>query len=178
MFINFYPKKVPALSGWWTESNLFASWHGAEGDADWLPGTKPTYDYDRDTFRFQVQLGSQLYPQVPIQSFAEAYYQLQKCVGALTTGVGIASGPTYRSSNFHAAIDFERVGSTPAGEAAFTGQNTKLAGEQLRILFENVTPLRDGGVGTNWDWTPDAMFVICNYDEVCQLRLEGVLVAD
>ena len=115
---------------------------------------------------------------MPISSFAESYYQLQKCVGALTTGVGIASGPTYRSTNFHAAVDFERVGSTPAGEAAFTGQNTKLAGEQLRIVFENVSPLRHNDVGTDWDWTPDAMFVICNYDEVCQLRLEGVLVAD
>jgi hypothetical protein len=177
MFINFYPKKVPALSGWWTESNLFASWHGAEGDADWLPGTKPTYSFNRDTFRFQVQLGSQLYPQVPIQSFAESYYQLQKCVGTLTTGVGIASGPTYRSTNFHAAIDFEKVGSTPAGEAAFTGQNAKLAGEQLRILFENLNS-RKAANPADWDWTPDAMFVICNYDEVCQLRLEGVLVAD
>ena len=89
--------------------------------------------------------------------------------------MGIASGPTFRSTNFHAAIDFEKVGSTPAGEASFTGQNTKLAGEQLRILFENVKPLQDG---TKWDWSPDAMFVICNYDAVCQLRLEGVLVAD
>ena len=72
----------------------FASWHGAEGDAEWLPGTKPAYNYDRDTFRFQVQLGSQLYPLVPISSFAEPFYQLQKCVGSLTTGVGIASGPS------------------------------------------------------------------------------------
>jgi hypothetical protein len=175
LFINFYPKKVPTAAGWWTESNLFSSWHGnAAGDGDWLPGTKPTYDYNKDTFRFQVQLGSQLYPQVPIQSFAESYYQLQKCVGALTTGVGIASGPTYRSTNFHCAVDFEKVGSTPAGEAAFTGQNTKLAGEQMRILFENVKPLTNAA----WDWTPDAMFVICNYDEICQLRLEGVIVAD
>jgi hypothetical protein len=86
-------------------------------------------------------------------------------------------GPTYRSTNFHAAIDFEKVGSTPADEASFTGQNTKLAGEQLRILFENVEPLRAANPA-DWDWTPDAMFVICNYDEVCQLRLEGVLVAD
>jgi hypothetical protein len=178
MFINFLPKKVPAAAGWYTESNLFSCWHGiADADATWLPGTKPVYRFEADQFRFQVQLGSQLYPQTPIESTAEAYYQLQKCVGALTTGVGIASGPTYRSSNFHAAVDFERVGSTPAGEAAFTGQNTKLAGEQLRILFENVEPLRAANPA-DWDWTPDAMFVICNYDEVCQLRLEGVLVAD
>jgi hypothetical protein len=179
MFINFLPKKVPTTAGWYTESNLFSCWHGiADADGTWVPGAKPDYRFNSDKFRFQVQLGSQLYPQVPIESTAEAYYQLQKCVGALTTGVGIASGPTYRSTNFHAAVDFEKVGSTPAGEAAFTGQNTKLAGEQLRILFENLDSRKDGGVGTNWDWTPDAMFVICNYDEVCQLRLEGVLVAD
>jgi hypothetical protein len=177
MFINFLPKKVPAAAGWYTESNLFSCWHGiADADATWLPGTKPVYRFEADQFRFQVQLGSQLYPQVPIESTAEAYYQLQKCVGALTTGVGIASGPTFRSTNFHAAIDFERVGSTPAGEAAFTGQNTKLAGEQLRILFENLASRKAGD--DSWDWTPDAMFIICNYDEVCQLRLEGVLVAD
>ena len=72
MFINFYPKKVPTNSGWWTESNLFASWHGAAGDARWLFGTKPACNFARDTFRFQAQLGSQLYPQVPIASFAEA----------------------------------------------------------------------------------------------------------
>ena len=53
-----------------------------------------------------------------------------------------------------------------------------LAGEQLRILFENVSPLRDADVGANWGWSPDTMCVICNYDAVCQLRLEGVLVAD
>ena len=123
MFINFMPKKIPVSAGWWTESNLFAAWHGIKNDdAAWLPGTKPTYNHDRDTFRFQVQLGSQLYPQVPIQSFAESYYQLQKCVGALTTGVGIASGPTYRSTNFHAAIDFERVGSTLLGRQHSRGR--------------------------------------------------------
>ena len=122
-----------------------------------------------------MQLGSQLYPQMPIAFFAESYYHLQKCVGALTTGMGIASGPTCRSTNFHAAIDFERVGSPRAGEAAFTGQNTKLAGEQLRILFENVSPLRAANPA---DWARESMFVICNYDEVCQLRLEGVVVAD
>ena len=51
-----------------------------------------------------------------------------------------------------------------------------MAGEQLRILFENLASRKAGD--DSWDWTPDAMFIICNYDEVCQLRLEGVLVAD
>ena len=41
-----------------------------------------------------------------------------------------------------------------------------------------MSPLRDGGVGTNWDWSPDAMFVVCNYDEVYQVFLVGVVVAD
>jgi hypothetical protein len=69
----------------------------------------------------------------------------------------------------------EKVGSTPAGEASFTGQNANLAGDQLRVFFETVPPLRDGA---NRDWCPDATFVICNYDAVRQLRLEGVLAAD
>ena len=44
------------------------------------------------------------------------------------------------------------------------------------MLFENLASRKAGD--DSWGWTPDAMFIICNYDEVCQLRLEGVVVAD
>jgi hypothetical protein len=59
--------------------------------------------------------------------------------GELTTGVGVSTGPTYRSTCFHLATDFEKVASTPAGQADFSGVNTKMSGEQMRLFFEKVT---------------------------------------
>ena len=156
----------------WTESNCFANWHGA---GDWKPGTKPVYNLERDSYRYQIQLGTQLYPNVPIRSNAESYYHLQKCVGQLSTGVGLAIGPTYRSTNFHLSTDFEKVSATPAGQADFSGQNTKQSGEQMRLVFEDVNVLRDG---TNYDWGPKNMYICANYDEIVQLRIEGVVAAD
>jgi hypothetical protein len=172
VFVNFMPRQIPtADAGRWTESNLFANWHGA---ADWRPGTQPVYSAKKDEFRYQIQLGTQLYPNVAIRSNAESYYHLQKCVGQLSTGVGVAIGPTYRSTNFHLATDFEKVSATPAGAADFSGQNTKMSGEQMRLVFEDVTALK----GTGFDWTPKSMYICANYDEIVQLRIEGVVAAD
>ena len=169
IFVNFMPRAPPGdFAKLWTESNCFANWHGA---ADWTPGLKPDYAKDRDSYRYQVQLGTQLYPNVPIRSNAESYYHLQKCVGQLSTGVGLAIGPTYRSTNFHLATDFEKVSATPAGQADFSGQNTKMSGEQMRLVFEDVTAKSN-------EWEPKNMYICANYDEIVQLRIEGVVAAD
>jgi hypothetical protein len=189
VFVNFTPKTIAtAYDDLYTESNLFSSWHGdksAEGAAGispdgWKPGNAPRYSFTRDEFRYQVQLGSQLYPNTPIRSHAESYYHLQKCVGELTTGVGVSTGPTYRSTNFHLATDFEKVASTPAGQADFSGVNTKVSGEQMRLFFEKVTPciVTAGDADKKCDWSPSIMYICANYDQIVQLRLEGVVIAD
>ena len=152
----------------WTESNCFANWHGADTFA---PGLKPAYAQDRDTYRYQVQLGTQLYPNVAIRSNAESYYHLQKCVGQLSTGVGVAIGPTYRSTTFHLATDFEKVSATPAGQADFSGQNTKMSGEQMRLLLEDVTAKSNR-------LEAKSMYICANHDEIVQLRIEGAVAAD
>jgi hypothetical protein len=182
IFVNFRPKKImPKYERLWTESNMFSSWHGDISDNGGIPGDLPAYAYDRDEFRFQIQLGSQLYPNTPIRSHAESYYHLQKCVGELTTGVGVSTGPTYRSTNFHLATDFEKVASTPAGTADFSGVNTRMSGEQMRLYFEKITAAtRTGTTGgeLDCDWSPDLMYICANYDQIVQLRLEGVVIAD
>ena len=189
IFVNFTPKTVaPEFEELYTESNLFSSWHGdksQEGAAGtsangWRPGSAPRYSFTRDEFRYQVQLGSQLYPNTAIRSHAESYYHLQKCVGELTTGVGVSTGPTYRSTNFHLATDFEKVASTPAGQADFSGVNTKMSGEQMRLFFEKVSFVEDmtGGAPDQWSFAPDQMYICANYDQIVQLRLEGVVLAD
>jgi hypothetical protein len=179
IFVNFTPKKVPAkYEALWTQSNLFTSWHGHADSSTFFPGKKPEYDATRDEFRYQIQLGSQLYPNVPIRSHAESYHQLQKCVGELTTGVGVSTGPTYRSTNFHLATDFEKVASTPAGTADFSGVNTKQSGEQMRLFFEKVTSISAGAGDDEFSTAVDQMFILANYDQIVQLRLEGVVLAD
>ena len=183
IFVNFLPKKLPdSYAALWTESNLFSSWHGHTDETGFFPGKKPQYNATRDEFRYQVQLGSHLYPNTAIRSHAESYYHLQKCVGELTTGVGVSTGPTYRSTNFHLATDFEKVASTPAGQADFSGVNTKVSGEQMRLFFEKITTVEDMAVGTaeadKWSFAPDIMYICANYDQIVQLRLEGVVLAD
>ena len=95
IFVNFRPKKIaPKYAALWTESNMFSSWHGDLSATGGIPGDQPAYAFDRDEFRYQIQLGSQLYPNTAIRSHAESYYHLQKCVGELTSGVGVRTGPT------------------------------------------------------------------------------------
>ena len=55
----------------------------------------PNYNFTRDTFRFQLTVGAHLWPQMPIQSLAEAYYQLSKCLGQLQSAEGFSCGPLY-----------------------------------------------------------------------------------
>ena len=78
--------------------------------------TAPTYDFNRDTYRTQIAIGSTLYPANPIRSCAEQYSQLVKAVGGLQEAVGLSIGPNYRTTCHIAAIDLEEVsGATPAG---------------------------------------------------------------
>jgi len=86
----------------------------------------------------------------------------------------LAIGPTYRSTNFHLGTDFEQVSATPAGQADFSGQNTKMSGEQMRLVFEDVQARSDLG----GNWSPKNMYICANYDEIVQLRIEGVVAAD
>ena len=45
--------------------------------------TAPTYNFNRDTYRMQIAIGSTLYPTNPIRSCAEQYSHLVKAVGGL-----------------------------------------------------------------------------------------------
>ena len=69
------------------------------------------------------------------------------------------------------ATDFEKVSATQAGQADFSGQNTKMSGEQMRLVFEDVTAKSN-------QWEPKSMYICANYDEIVQLRIEGVVAAD
>ena len=166
VFINFLPA---AYAGQWTESNMFTCWHGGAAADN---TTMPNYNFVRDTFRFQLTAGAHLWPQMPIQSLAEAYYQLSKCLGQLQSAEGFSVGPLYRSTNFHIGLDLEKMAATPAGTMAFTGLNTKASNDQLRFQFDNVSS--DTGNG----YLPARQYVFCHFNTLVELRAEGVICAD
>ena len=145
--------------------------------------TAPTYNFNRDSYRMQVAIGSALYPSNPIRSCSEQYMQLVKVVGALQEAVGLSIGSNYRSNAHIAGIDLEKAsGATPAGgKASFTGISTKGSGE-IRIVYENVQADADVAVGAadanKYSYYPREMYVRLCYDAKVQLRKSGVLYAD
>ena len=84
-YITFRPTKAKtAEAGIWTQSNQFTCHHGgSKMDLH----SAPTYNFNRDSYRMQVSVGSVLYPSNPIRSCAEQYSQLVKAVGALPMAV-------------------------------------------------------------------------------------------
>ena len=117
-------------------------------------------------FEFQLQLGSKLYPEYPIRSHAESYYQLRKTVGNHyskynTFDVGSAE---YHDHKFIIGIDTEKV-----LEAGFTGVNTR-AGDILNIRFDHNSP-------TAAFWAHE-MHVILHSDNIMEIRDSGVTIFD
>ena len=93
-------------------------------------GTENQYNSNGE-FEAQLQLGSKLYPEYPIRSHAEAYYQLRKALGIQSSKLHSFDIDThdYRSWKFVCAIDMEKV-----LEAGFTGVNSK-GGDILNVSF-------------------------------------------
>ena len=86
-------------------------------------------------FEFHLQIGSKLFPEYPIRSHTEAYYQLKKTLGVQASAVHNfdLSPLQYRDNRFILATDCERV-----LDAGFTGLNTR-AGDlmSIRLKFNN-----------------------------------------
>ena len=120
------------------------------------------YDSSKDV-QFQMQIGSKLFPEYPIWSTQESFYQLRKCLGVqASTFHSIDISPIeYRKTKYIVGIDTEKVLS-----AGFTGLNTK-SGDLMTIKF-NRMPI---------DITaPDKMYVILHADMIMNIRDRGVEV--
>ena len=120
--------------------------------------------YDsRTDFQFQMQIGSKQYPEMPITSNQEAFYQLRKCLGVqATTFHSIDVKPfDYQSTKYVIGIDTEKcLGS------GFTGLNTK-AGDLMTLKFNK---MRTDG------YAADKMYVIMHADIIMNIRDSGVEV--
>ena len=146
---------------------------------DWIPllkttnnfihpmNSSATYDPSKE-MEFQIQIGSKLFPEYPVKSLGEAYYQLRKTLGIASSNwhsMNIAEAH-YRNFRFIVGIDTEKVLA-----AGFTGLNSK-AGDLMTLKFK---ALSGGTVATD---LPQLMYVHLHADCILNIRDTGVEVFD
>ena len=123
------------------------------------------HDSDKE-FECQLALGSKLYPEYPIRSHSEGFYQLRKTMGVHSSNINSfdIDGHEYRDNKMVIAFDMERV-----LEAGFTGMNTK-AGDILNIRFDHKS-------GTPAEYA-HSMQVVLQSDNILEIRDGGVQIFD
>jgi hypothetical protein len=127
------------------------------------------FEHKQDAeFEFQLQIGSKLFPEYPIRSHTESYYQLKKTLGVQASAVHNfdISAVEYRDHKFVIGTDCEKV-----LDAGFTGINTR-AGDLLSIKFKYNSP-GDGNVHL-----ADRMHIVLHSDQIMEIRDTGVAVYD
>jgi hypothetical protein len=129
--------------------------------------TDPNQIYDpTKEMEFQIQIGSKLFPEYPMRSVAEVFYQLRKTLGIHTSSfynVDIRMWE-YINRKFIVGVDTEKVLA-----AGFTGLNTK-AGDLMTIKVKQLTldPLS----------LADKMFIVLHADMILNIRDTGVEVLE
>ena len=117
-------------------------------------------------FEFQLQIGSKLFPEYPIRSHNEAYYQLAKCLGVQSSAVHNfdITAREYRSTKFILGTDCEKV-----LDAGFTGINTR-AGDLMSVKFD----YRSAATSRR----ADRIHIILHSDQILEIRDSGCQVYD
>ena len=92
--------------------------------------------YEEDTLRWQVQLGSKLYPEAPSTSMAESFSLLRQAVGVYDESVRTLNltAQSYRTGRFVIGVPLQTVQGMP-----FSGLNTR-SGDLLSFRASNVDP--------------------------------------
>ena len=127
--------------------------------------TGDVYDATRE-MEFQKQIGSKLFPEYPIRSTAECFYQLRKTLGVHPSSFhNIDIRPyEYYNRKFIVGIDTERVLA-----AGFTGLNTK-AGDRMTIKVKQLS--------ADTSCYADKMHIILHADMIVNIRDTGVEVLE
>ena len=120
-----------------------------------------------------MSTGSLIFPDIPMGSASEAWYQLSKVLGLQSSMDSVAIPPCeYLGTCFIMGIDLEKMSSSPgAGGAAFTGMSTRNAGDTMRFAVDSVNP-KDANA------TPTRMYITLHFDAILELRAEGCILLD
>ena len=124
------------------------------------------YVYEKE-LEFEMQIGSKKFPEYPIRSVSEAFYQLRKALGYHDVNAQMdISGTEFRSSKFVVAIDTEKVlGSS------FSGYNSK-SGDLLTLK------LKPTGDATLEAATTTKLHYCLHFDSILNIRDVGVEVLE
>ena len=114
---------------------------------------------------FSITLGSKQYPEQPIRSHQEAFYQLRKCLGVQSSALHSfdISSQEYKRRSFVLGIDTETI-----LHAAMTGHNTR-SGELLNIQFD-----QSGNAAS----LPTDMYIVLHSDNLIEISDSGVRCYD
>ena len=131
------------------------------------------HDYDGD-FEFQLQIGSKLFPEYPIRSHNEAYYQLKKTLGVQASAVhNFDITPVeYRDYKFMLATDCEKV-----LDAGFTGLNTR-AGDLMSVSLRYNSRGAYEDASKSYLRLADRIHIVLHSDQILEIRDSGCQVFD
>ena len=133
----------------------------------WHPMGSANYDHTKQ-LEFQMQLGSKLFPEYPIRSLAEAFYNLRKTLGINSTNAQMNMVQRYyRDHKFVVGIDTEKLTG-----ASFTGYNSK-AGDLMTLKMKGAN-----GTVTLENNATHKLFYVLNYDAIMQISDVGVSVLE
>ena len=132
---------------------------------DYAKGSNNQFNSNGE-FEAQLQLGSKLYPEYPIRSHSEAFYQLRKTMGVQSSSLHSfdVDSHDFRTCKFIWGTDMEKV-----LEAGFTGMNTR-AGDILNVRFDH-----NDSTAANY---ATAMHIVLHSDNIMEIRDSGVQVFD
>jgi hypothetical protein len=116
---------------------------------------------------WQIQLGSKVYPEMPVRSLQESFCQLVKCLGINNSAFhALDIVPIeYRSNKFIIGMDFEKI-----LEAGFTGINTK-AGDLMVIKVKQPSTIDQVNICNQ-------LYITLHSDNVLNIKDTGVEVYD
>ena len=149
-----------------TNNIRYKEWNSFYSPMEYYTGaTLNSWDADGEIADFQIQIGSKLFPEYPIRSHAEAYYQLRKTLGKHDQHNSFdITQHEYRCRKMILGIDMEKV-----LEAGYTGLNTR-AGDLMNIRFDHAS-------STDARWATQ-MHIILTSDQILEVRDSGVQVFD
>lgn len=118
-------------------------------------------------FEFQLQIGSKLFPEYPVRSHNEAYYQLKKTLGVQASALHNfdISAVEFRDYKFILGTDCEKV-----LEAGFTGLNTR-AGDLMTVKFKNMNQ-------NDASYQAERIHIVLHSDQIMEIKDTGVAVFD
>ena len=122
-------------------------------------------------FEFQLQIGSKLFPEYPIRSHNEAYYQLKKTLGVQASAVhNLDLSPVeYRDNELIIGTDCEKV-----LDAGFTGINTR-AGDLMPVTLKYNSSGTSDANGV-YNRLADRLHIVLHSNQIMETRDTSVAV--